>query len=718
MSGALPSGYLDRFGGVVKRWQGVQSMVDGDWPIGLNVLELAEGGQIPLVVGFRWRTSFRSHSLPVLISPRGRPVDLSRQVSLLADLDVPVLAVGDPALESRELSTRWYSVDGGGGLNHPIARILEMLALRAEGGLLLMGEGHGGWGALRLAEGSAAGAAAVVLNPSSATAVTGLETMHAVAAIGERKADKRILTLHNVLEEDWLSSFDSVTGPTAIRERSPGFFFSGSNRGHLLLELDRDPLPLLMTAVKTMRDRYVGPEAAVQVLRDGPYVSVDGAGNLPRDLRSGWGELRDSIEVLAWETSDGRKVRAVGLGDDVAIGGITALIDPTSEVVTLRDGFGHLLEQREAVYLGVPSLQTFIFGSCVSRDTFEYLDPHAFSLSTYIARQSLISAFSHPREPRADSAALTSAFQRRMYEFDARSALPGALRDHAGTIDVLLWDLTDERFGVWVDELGGVTTESVDTRAASMPTPRGARFVPFGGNEHVALFEHALHEFKSVLDEVGVTERVLILAPPWAARSLPPGQTPMSFGVPADVGNEAFKPYVALSSEVLGSQVLGCSLPDPSSPTSHRWGLAPFHYDEHTYVRLAREIVSRVEQFPHSRWPDDLKPEALVRRPQRADRNSVSTATVPSPAARLRIVQGCLRLQVVGSEGAAMRTYLYRDGQAVASNAWTHDPDVSWPLVEKGLYRARVHLRWGQRRSVLSSNVIRWSPRWSSGSAP
>ena len=37
----------------------------------------------------------------------------------------------------------------------------------------------------------------------------------------------------------------------------------------------------------------------------------------------------------------------------------------------------------------------FIYGSCVSRDTFEFLRPLGYGLVDYVARQSLISAFSH-----------------------------------------------------------------------------------------------------------------------------------------------------------------------------------------------------------------------------------------------------------------------------------------------------------------------------------
>ena len=40
--------------------------------------------------------------------------------------------------------------------------------------------------------------------------------------------------------------------------------------------------------------------------------------------------------------------------------------------------------------------RVFIYGSCVSRDTFEYLDPDQFEIVQYVARQSALSAYTRP----------------------------------------------------------------------------------------------------------------------------------------------------------------------------------------------------------------------------------------------------------------------------------------------------------------------------------
>lgn len=53
--------------------------------------------------------------------------------------------------------------------------------------------------------------------------------------------------------------------------------------------------------------------------------------------------------------------------------------------------------------------------------------------------------------------------------------------------------------------------------------------------------------------------------------------------------NPVFGEYVDILAETCGLDVLGANIPVASEP-DHRWGVAPFHYDDETYAALAQEI--------------------------------------------------------------------------------------------------------------------------------
>jgi hypothetical protein len=93
----------------------------------------------------------------------------------------------------------------------------------------------------------------------------------------------------------------------------------------------------------------------------------------------------------------------------------------------------------------------FIYGSCVSRDTYPFLDKD-WTIVEYVARQGMISAAS-PRGVLRGESALTSKFQNQCVRNDIRSSLFATIDKAASETDLFVLDLVDERLGVY--ELGG-----------------------------------------------------------------------------------------------------------------------------------------------------------------------------------------------------------------------------------------------------------------------
>ena len=238
-------------------------------------------------------------------------------------------------------------------------------------------------------------------------------------------------------------------------------------------------------------------------------------------------------------------------------------------------------------------IRTFIYGSCVSRDTFEFLRQHGFELSAYVARQSLLSAYSRVDEERLPRFETSSSFQRRMIEGDWTSSLPRALARLRGRVDLVLWDLCDERLGVRRLASGHYVTRSVDTIATGLDAQlheQGAELVTFGSPQHRRHFTARLRRFRQRLDELELLDRTLVLAPAWASRCGDGTPTPSSFGLSAKDANPLFADYHQEVEEIVGTPILRVGEDLVEAAAHHRWGKAPFHYSDDVYIRLADEI--------------------------------------------------------------------------------------------------------------------------------
>ncbi|WNB85190.1 DUF6270 domain-containing protein [Cellulomonas sp. ATA003] len=240
------------------------------------------------------------------------------------------------------------------------------------------------------------------------------------------------------------------------------------------------------------------------------------------------------------------------------------------------------------------SSRAFVYGSCVSRDSAEFFPGNTLQVLQYVARQSLISAFS-PGPATVDLTAVQSPFQRRMLEGDAQGSLPALLERARDQIDLLLWDLTDERLGVLVSTDGHVVTRTVEGLAAGISGEvDGWRLVPFGSDEHFAMWIAALERFTGLLTGLELLERTVLLHVPWAERSDDGMPVPASFGTSSVQANKAYERYYEHAQR---SGFAIEALPSSMSVTSsaHRWGAAPFHYTESTYREIVERIVVRVD---------------------------------------------------------------------------------------------------------------------------
>lgn len=234
------------------------------------------------------------------------------------------------------------------------------------------------------------------------------------------------------------------------------------------------------------------------------------------------------------------------------------------------------------------AVRVFIWGSCVSRDSFEYFGAK-YELLDYVARQSFISE-GNAVNLGDKLPALESPFQQRMNAGDAAGDAMARIAASVDEMDLLILDLCDERLGIIEVAPGSYLTRSVERMKSGLDEKLLAehRLIEFGSFEHLQLWVIALLRVSEQLCQLGLVERTLVVGPQWASETTQGNPTPASFGLTAARANELFKFYYdALRST--GLRILADELL-VFSDEEHRWGPAPFHYSPAVYQAITVAI--------------------------------------------------------------------------------------------------------------------------------
>ncbi|GAA1731245.1 hypothetical protein GCM10009809_28440 [Isoptericola hypogeus] len=276
--------------------------------------------------------------------------------------------------------------------------------------------------------------------------------------------------------------------------------------------------------------------------------------------------------------------------------------------------------------------RVFIYGSCVSRDTFEHLDPARFVLDQYVARQSALSAYTRP-VTLIDPPTLESPFQQRMVAGDFASSLQVLIPEAAARTDLVLVDLTDERLGAYVLPDGSVVTRSTELiqSGAEQQLPAGSQHLAFGSDQHFQYWSQGIAAVGELIRHHMPQAAVALLDIPWAERSETGASTPDSFGVSAAEANPVLRAYVQVAAQALGAQVVSLQPDEVASSPNHPWGEAPFHYAEDVYLRVVKMLTGTAGRAV---WRADDGPGAGTSTASGARRSPTRTSTRASHAAR------------------------------------------------------------------------------------
>lgn len=235
----------------------------------------------------------------------------------------------------------------------------------------------------------------------------------------------------------------------------------------------------------------------------------------------------------------------------------------------------------------VSMAKIFIYGGCVTRDTFELMK-NEHTLVEYVARQSLVSAASSPTVLESKGA-LSSAFQSRTVEADLRSSLFQSMRRHADNTDLMIIDLLSDRLGVIRMNDGAYITRSVELeRSGRLGDQRGS-FIEFGTDRHFNLWKASFAKFTRIAKKTGLWPKLLILQADWASVMEDGSSTPKFRRWDAIRGNELYERYYE-HVKASGARMIEIPTENLVGSPTHKWGPAPYHYTDAAYRSLQKEF--------------------------------------------------------------------------------------------------------------------------------
>lgn len=286
-------------------------------------------------------------------------------------------------------------------------------------------------------------------------------------------------------------------------------------------------------------------------------------------------------------------------------------------------------------------MKVAIFGSCVSRDSAEFM-PEA-EVVVYVARHSVTSLESPHGADGIDLNELSSAFQTRMVRSDLNGSGFERIVTEANDLDAVLLDLVDERRGFWQFSDGTTMTNSIEVEfcgAGRAARRGGARLVEFGTDEHFNAWRFGYIKLIDGLMGAGLWEKTILLDIEWAGavdgaqhpqsdhlaklgrswRRLQRGSREMSrslsrgqgvaealtrlrhvrpteaeeYADRAAAANAAYVRYRSFASSMVASTVTRTS-DQVRINRQHKWGPQPFHYRDEDYESIVQSIRDLVE---------------------------------------------------------------------------------------------------------------------------
>ncbi|AOA59205.1 DUF6270 domain-containing protein [Acinetobacter larvae] len=237
------------------------------------------------------------------------------------------------------------------------------------------------------------------------------------------------------------------------------------------------------------------------------------------------------------------------------------------------------------------NLSILIYGSCVSRDSLEFISNREYSLINYFARSSL--ATLNYTNPVASNSFITSLnnieskFQKRIVEYDLQHSILKSIV--SSEYDVLLMDLIDERFHLALLDNNQLVTRSNEFLKTKI---KPKSLINTHSDKFFDLWKQGVDNFFSILDEKGTINTIKLQRTFWT-NELDSGSKieNISDEQVLQENEKLEQMYLYLERYLKKDQFIEIPLDLIIAKSDHKWGVSPFHFIDDYYHYVIKSIT-------------------------------------------------------------------------------------------------------------------------------
>lgn len=248
-----------------------------------------------------------------------------------------------------------------------------------------------------------------------------------------------------------------------------------------------------------------------------------------------------------------------------------------------------------------------IYGSCVTRDLFEYDKSENLELKQYIARQSIISAVSAPIDLEENQIKLNSNFQKRMVLMDLKKNCFENLKENRS--DYLIIDLIDERFPLlfYKNSYCTASNEALHgiEQLKDLPVKQKIIYKGLLSIKDESLdCNSIIREFCERIMRIYKPDEIILHRALFVDKYINKSGDIVSFSKNYLIDNKTKNQVLEYMYDLLVNFIPGIhiinEMPQTVASENHKWGLSPMHYYDDYYLRVLKrlnEIISNRENL-------------------------------------------------------------------------------------------------------------------------
>ncbi|MFS0674937.1 DUF6270 domain-containing protein [Ornithinibacillus sp. 179-J 7C1 HS] len=237
-----------------------------------------------------------------------------------------------------------------------------------------------------------------------------------------------------------------------------------------------------------------------------------------------------------------------------------------------------------------------ILGSCVTRDAFE-VQKHNFSIENYFARTSIVSIMTNPIEVREDQFNLSSNFQKKCVLNDVRKLFFSTVEERES--DYIIIDLIDERFNL-LKINDSYITKSNELISSNFIESIEVQEELISNVNHFKFWAAYAKRFFTKLLKIYDPSKIIIHKTKWRAEYLDKFSNVKSFSnVDGIASKNRFldKCYRFIEDTFPQVKIIDMTERDYYASENHKWGLAPYHFEDRYYMNFLRQLGDYTGQW-------------------------------------------------------------------------------------------------------------------------